>query len=357
MAEEQFQERTEKATPRRREKAREEGRVARSQELNSAVILCLGSLILYFLGPNLVSQLKEFMTYSFSEAPLISITSDSLVAIFTSRIWAFFAMMGPIFGILALVAYGVNVLQVGVMFTTKPLEPKVDKLNIVSGFKRMVSVRSLFTLVRDVLKLALISFIGYKAITSNLDSFFLLSDNSVSVFAGAMGTTALITTLQISAVILILAVLDYAYQKYDFEKNIRMSKQDIRDEMKDTEGSPQVKSRIRQIQREMSRKRMMQEIPKADVVVTNPTHLAVALKYAPDEMESPMVLAKGERLVAQRIKDVARENDVPVVENKPLARALFQMCDVGSHVPAKLYRAVAEVLAYVYRLKDNKAGA
>jgi flagellar biosynthesis protein FlhB len=353
MAEEQFQERTEKATPRRRQKAHEEGRVARSQELNSAVILSLGVLILYFLGPRLVSQLKEFMTYSFSEAPLISVTNDSLLSIFSSKIWTFFAIMAPIFGIIAVVAYGVNVLQVGVMFTTKPIEPKADKLNIVNGIKRMFSVRSLFTLARDVLKLALISFVGYKAIMANIDGFFLLSDNSVSVFAGTMGKTALMTTLQISAVILILAILDYAYQKYDFEKNIRMSKQDIRDEFKNTEGSPQVKSRIRQIQREMSRKRMMQEIPKADVIITNPTHLAVALQYAPTDMEAPVVVAKGERLVAQRIKEIAAEHDIPIVENRPLARALFQMCDIGSHVPAKLYRAVAEVLAYVYRIKDE----
>ena len=353
MAEEQFQERTEKATPRRREKAREEGRVARSQELNSAAILSLGVLVLYFLGPTLVTQLKEFMTYSFSEAPLISVTNDSLLAIFSSKVWTFFVIIAPIFAILAVVAYGVNVVQVGVMFTTKPLEPKADKLNIASGLKRMFSARSLFTLVRDVLKLALISFVGYKAVTANIDGFFLLSDNSVSVFAGAMGKTALMTTLQISAVILILAILDYAYQKYDFEKNIRMSKQDIRDEFKNSEGSPQIKSRVRQIQREMSRKRMMQEIPKADVVVTNPTHLAVALKYNPEEMEAPLVVAKGERLVAQRIKEIAAEHDIPVVENKPLARALFQMCDIGSHVPAKLFRAVAEVLAYVYRIKDE----
>lgn len=150
---------------------------------------------------------------------------------------------------------------------------------------------------------------------------------------------------------LVLAILDYAYQKYDFEKSIRMSKQEIKDEYKDTEGSPQIKARVRQIQRDMSRRRMMQDVPKADVIITNPTHIAVALKYNPDEMDAPLVLAKGERLIAERIKEIARESGVPVVENRPLARALFSMCEVGSYVPTKLYRAVAEVLAYVYRLK------
>ena len=153
---------------------------------------------------------------------------------------------------------------------------------------------------------------------------------------------------------LLLAVFDYAYQRYDFEKSIKMSKQEILDEYKDTEGSPQIKSRIRQIQREMSRKRMMQEIPKADVVITNPTHIAVALKYNPDEMDAPMVVAKGERLIAERIKEIAVEAGVPIVENRPLARALNNMCEIGSYVPATLYRAVAEVLAYVYRLKGAK---
>jgi flagellar biosynthesis protein FlhB len=351
MADEQFQERTEQATPRRRQKAREEGKVARSVELNSAVILCLGAATLYFMGPLLVSQLKDYMVFTFSEAPKMNPSFDTLVSLFSSRVLTFFFLLGPILLILSLVAYGINVMQVGFMFTGKPLEPKLDKLNIANGIKKMFSARSLMELIRDTLKLLVIGFVGYKAITSQLDSFFLLSDNSVAVFAGAMGKMALKTSLQIGIVMLVIALLDYAYQKYDFEKSIKMSRQEIQDEYKDTEGSPQIKARVRQIQREISRKRMMQEIPKADVVVTNPTHLAVALKYRPDEMEAPMVVAKGERLIAEKIKQIARDAGVPVVENQPLARALFSMCEIGSYVPAKLFRAVAEVLAYVYRLK------
>jgi flagellar biosynthetic protein FlhB len=351
MAEEQFQERTEQATPRRREKAREEGKVARSSELNSAVILCLGATALYFMGPTLMTQLKQFMIFIFNEAPKMNADYDTLLSLISSRILTFFLIMGPILAVLLVVAYGVNVMQVGFLFTTKSLEPKLDKLNIANGIKRMFSVRSLVELARDTIKLIVIGFIGYKAISSQMDTFFLLSDNSVSVFAAAMGQMALKTTLQIGAVMLVLAILDYAYQKYDFEKSIRMSKQDIKDEYKDTEGSPQIKARVRQIQREMSRRRMMQDVPKADVIITNPTHIAVALKYNPDEMDAPLVLAKGERLIAERIKEIGREAGVPIVENKPLARALFSMCEVGSYVPAKLYRAVAEVLAYVYRLK------
>jgi len=356
MAESGYQERTEKATPRRKQKAREEGKVSRSMELNSAVILCLGAATIYIMGPLMADQLKELMTYIFSRAPLMDASHESIMAFFSDRVLNFFILMAPIFAILILIAYGINVLQVGFLFTTKTLEPKLDKLDITKGIKRLFSIRSLVQLVRDVIKISLIGYVGYTSIEAQLDTFYKLSDNSVSVFSGAMGQLALTTVLKLGAIILILALFDYAYQKYEFEKNIKMSKQEIRDEMKDTEGSPQVKSRIRQIQREMSRKRMMEEIPKADVVVTNPTHLAVALKYDSAKMDAPMVVAKGERIIAEKIKEVARLHGVPVIENRPLARALFRMCDIGSYVPEKLYRAVAELLAYVYRQKGIEVG-
>lgn len=351
MADEQFQEKTEKATPRRKEKAREEGKVCRSMELNSAVMLCLGAATLYVMGPALADQLKGLMIYVFSQAPLMSTTNESIIYFFTRRVINFFVLMAPIFAILMIVAYGINLLQVGFLFTTKTLEPKLDKLDITKGLKKLFSIRSVVELTRDVIKISLIAYVGYRSITSELSTFYNLADNSVAVFAGTMSKIALTTVLELGAVILILALFDYAYQKYDFEKSIKMSKQDIKDEMKDTEGSPQIKSRIRQIQREMSRKRMMEEIPKADVVVTNPTRIAVALKYDTDAMDAPMVVAKGERIVAAKIKEIAKAAGVPIVENKPLARALFSMCDIGSYVPGTLYRAVAEVLAFVYRKK------
>jgi flagellar biosynthetic protein FlhB len=168
-----------------------------------------------------------------------------------------------------------------------------------------------------------------------------------------MGKLALGVALKIGVVILFIAILDYAYQKYEFEKSIKMSKQEVKDEYKDTEGNPQLKARVRQIQREMSRRRMAEAVPTADVVITNPTHLAVALKYDPEEMAAPYVIAKGERLIAQRIKEIALQNNIPVIEDKPLARALFKLCDIGQAVPANMYRAVAEVLAYVYRLRGK----
>jgi flagellar biosynthetic protein FlhB len=354
MPEEQFQERTEKATPRRRQKAREEGKVARSTDLNSAVILCLGIATIYFMGPTLADQLHQFMSFIFTEAPNIVINNNTIASFFSDRILGFFYIMAPLLVILVAIAYGINVLQVGILFSSKSLEPKLDKLNIVTGAKRLISIRSLVELVRDCTKVIIVATVGYLSISSQMDSFMDLSDNTVAVFAATLGTMSLKTSLHIGMVMLVLALLDYAYQKYDFEKSIRMSKQEIREENKETEGSPQTRARIRRIQREMSQKRMMREIPKADVVVTNPTHIAIALKYDQDEMQAPMVVAKGERLLAEKIKEIAKEADVPIVENKPLARALFGMCEIGSFVPDNLYRAVAEVLAYVYRLRKEK---
>jgi len=353
MAEQDFQERTERATTRRREKAREEGKVAKSVELNAAVIIILGFLTLFMLGPTLVSQIKQMMKYVMSNAPLLAVSDPTFYQIFGDTIVRFFIMLLPVFAVLSVIAIATNVAQVGFKITPKTLELKFDKLNVVNGLKRLVSLKSLFDSVKNAVKLLVIGFVAYKVISSEFESFFALPDMTIPELAAAMGKNALFLALKLGMVILVIAVLDYIYQKYEYEKSIKMSKQDLKDEYKETEGNPQIRSRTRQLQREMSRNRMIAEIPKADVVVTNPTELAVALKYNKDSMSAPVVIAKGERLIAQKIKEIAREHDIPIVENKPLARTLFKMCEVGDMIPANLYRAVAEVLAYVYNLKNK----
>ncbi|NOY88194.1 MAG: flagellar biosynthesis protein FlhB [FCB group bacterium] len=353
MADQGFQERTEKATGRRRRKAREEGQVAKSMELNSAAILLLGFLSIYMMGPFLAKEAMHIMRYTMANAPQIAQADVTFVKVISDYLIKFLILLSPIFIVVAVVAFGVNVTQVGFMVTTKSIEPKLEKLDMIKGLKKFVSLKSLVQLVRDSIKLFIVGFVAYKVIEGEFQSFFLLPDMSVSQLATRMGKLALVLSLKIGAVILIIAVLDYLYQRYEFEKSIRMSKQEIKDEYKDTEGSPQIKSRVRQIQREMARSRMMKAVPLADVVVTNPTHLAVALKYDQAEMKAPYVLAKGERLIAERIKKLAEEHDIPIVEDKPLARALFKMCDIGQMIPANLYRAVAELLAYVYKTKGK----
>lgn len=351
MADQGFQERTEKPTTRRRRKAREEGRVAKSMELNSAAILCLGFMTLYMMGPHLAGQVMQVMRHTMTNAPQIALSDPTFISVFSDSMLKFFVILSPVLIIMTLVAIGINVVQVGFKITPKAVELKFDKLNIANGLKRLVSLRSLVQIVRDSVKLFIVGFVAYKVIDSEFESFFLLPDMSVVQFAGVMGKLALTLVLKIGAVILVIAVLDYMYQRYEFEKSIKMSKQDLKDEYKDTEGSPQLKARVRQMQREMARSRMMQAVPTADVVVTNPTEIAVALKYDPSEMDAPTVVAMGERLIAQKIRELAIQHGIPVVEDKPLARALLKMCEVGQVIPANLYKAVAELLAYVYKMK------
>jgi flagellar biosynthetic protein FlhB len=353
MSEQSAQEKTEKATFHRREKAREDGKVVKSQELNSASMLLLGFLSLYLLGPHLAGQVKGMMSYTMSNAPLLASSDPTFLKIFSEYFLRFFLIISPFLAIVTVIAFTANIVQVGFKITPKSLEPKFEKLDVLKGLKRLFSLKSLVHLVRDTLKLGIVGLVAFYAIKGEFESFFLFPDMTVSQLATAMGKLSLILGLKVGAIMIVIAALDYAYQKFEFEKSIKMSKQEIKDEGKDTDGNPMVKSRIRQIQRETARQRMMASVPTADVVVTNPTHIAVALKYEMDEGSAPCVVAKGERKLAEKIKELAREHDIPIIEDKPLARALFRMCEVGDFVPAQLYRAVAEILAYVYRLKGK----
>lgn len=353
MAEDSFQERTEQATPRRREKAREEGRVAKSMELNSALMILLGFSTLLALGPLMVSQTMEMMRTLLANAPTIAVSDPMFVTVYGNALLKYLVIVAPVFGAMIIIGVVANVLQVGFKVSPKAMEMKLDKLNIVAGLGRLFTTRSLVTLVRDSLKLFIIGFVAYKVIMSESDEFLTLADMSIGPLAATTGKLAIIIALKIGVAVLILAILDYAYQRFDFEKSIRMSHQEVKEEYKDTEGSPQIKARIRQIQRQTAQKRMMQEVPKADVVITNPTHYAVALKYDSDAMNAPTVIAKGQNLIAQKIKEIAYENQIPVIEDKALAQALYKMCEIGQMVPHNLYRAVAEVLAYVYRLRGK----
>jgi flagellar biosynthetic protein FlhB len=353
MAGESNQEKTEKATPRRRLKARDEGRVAKSMELNSALIILLGGMALYLMGTHLSGNLKELMQYTMANAPLIAVSDPTFAKMFGDNMLRFFITLGPVFAVMVVIGFGANVLQIGFRVSPKAMEPKFEKLNVLKGLKRLVSMQSLVKLVRDTIKLAAIGLVAYLAIASEFEDFFLLPDMSVQQLAVTMLKMSMWIAMKIGAAILVIAVIDFIYQKYEFEKSIRMTKQEVQDELKDTEGSPQIKARVRQIRREAARKRMMDGVPTADVVITNPTQLAVALKYDQEMMNSPQVVAKGERLIAKKIREIAKAHGIPIVEDKPLARSLFKMCDIGDLVPEKLYRAVAEVLAYVYRLKEK----
>ncbi|MEE9912671.1 MAG: flagellar biosynthesis protein FlhB [Deltaproteobacteria bacterium] len=354
MAENDDQERTEQATSKRREESREKGQVARSQEVVSVGILVAGLLFFYFGGSTLLLKTMDLMTAGFRDAGRINLTQDSVNLIIVNYIFKGFGILFPLLIAVLIAAVLGNVMQFGFMFSSESIQPKLDKIDPIKGFKKLFSVRSMAELIKGILKISIIGGVAYLIIRSEFDHLIPLADQSVWGMVGYIGGICFKILLAMTVVLVFLAVLDYAYQRWEYEKSIRMTKQEIKDEYKNTEGDPMIKARIRRIQREMAQKRMMAQIPKADVVITNPTHLAVAIQYSPESMQAPIVLAKGADFIAEKIRDIARENDVPVIENKPLAQVLYKMVKVNHAVPEDLYRAVAEVLAFVYEQKKIK---
>jgi flagellar biosynthetic protein FlhB len=348
------EERTEPATPKKRSKTRGEGKVAKSQDLSASVVIITGLLTVNSLGgkiwDNLITLFQETAGYLASP----SMSGDGW--------WfrpAFMAGKSLLFGWLplgffcAVFAVVVLVYQVGFVISTEPFALKLDRFNPINGLKRIFSLRTLFELAKGMLKASLLLGVLYAALRNERD--LMLSIMGFSLDDGLMIIVDKIWTLamRMAVFLFIIALADYAYQKWEFEKSIKMSKQEIKEEYKQSEGDPLVKRRIRQKQRELARQRMMSDVPKADVVVTNPTHIAVAIQYDQQTMNAPVIVAKGQDFIAQKIKDIAAEYDIPIVENKPLARALMQQVEVGESIPEELYLSVAEVLAFVYRLKKS----
>ena len=352
MAEESFQEKTEPATPKRREESRRKGRVARSQELNSVVVLLAALLGLYMLGGLLYQNLAGFTVQLLEQSYTFELTPESTHAYMVGWAKVFFGAVGPILMVVGIAAFGVSLAQVGLVVNEEALNLKLQRLDPIAGAKRLLSKRSLVELVKGIFKIFIVGYIGYITIVPEMHRIAVLADADVGSTFHFIGHMVFKMGLRIALVLLVLAVLDY--QRWEFNQSIRMTKQEVKEEAKQTEGDPQIRMRIRSLQREAARKRMMEEVPKADVVITNPVHYAVALHYDMETMPAPRVVAKGQNLIAQKIKQVARDSGVPVVENKPLAQALFRAVEIGQDIPEDLYRAVAEVLAYVFRLKGNR---
>ena len=351
MAEESFQEKTEQATPKRREEARRKGQVARSNELSSVAILGSGLLTLSALGPYMFEQFRRFMTDLFTNG--FAIRLDALNLRMYAFTWAvqYGLIVGPLIVLLVVAALLINYAQVGVLFSSEALTPKLDRLNPLPGLKRIVSSKGLVELVKGLFKVAAVAWVAYWTIHGEVDHLLGFVDMSVGQIFSLCGGVILKLGFRVVLLLLAMAILDYAFQRWDYEKSLRMTKQEVREELKQQEGDPMVRARTRSLQREISRRRMMADVGQADVVVTNPTHVAVALKYDPETMQVPRVVAKGQRLIAERIKRLARDRGVPLVENKPLARALFAGVRIGEEVPEELFKAVAQVLAFVFRLR------
>ncbi|MBA2873977.1 flagellar biosynthesis protein FlhB [Thermaerobacillus caldiproteolyticus] len=344
-------EKTEKATPRKRQEVREKGQVAKSADVNTAVVLLVVFIVLLFSGHLYKDVFLRLLRQSLEQYMFTDITIDSVHAVFIRILKDIAGTIAPIFCAAIAGAFFANFLQVGFLFTTEPLQIKLSKLDPIQGFKRIVSLRSIVELLKSILKITVIGVVTFSVLWFELDHILSLTTQSLDTTLSSLASLAVKMGLYASAALLFLAFFDYLYQRFDFEKNIRMSKQDIKDEYKKTEGDPLIKSKIKQKQREMAMKRMMQEVPKADVVITNPTHYAIALKYEDGKMDAPVVVAKGVDYIALKIKQLAKEHDVVTVENRPLAQALYHQTEIGDMIPEQFFKAVAEILAYVYRLK------
>ena len=355
MAEnESDQERTEQATQKRREEAREKGQIPRSQEVVSVSVLMAGLLFFYFGGSHVVKNMMELAVSGFRDAGRMEFLPETAVTILVGYVFKAFFILFPLLIAVLIAAVLANVLQFGFLITAETITPKISKISPAKGFKRLFSLRSMVELLKNILKVIIISVVAYLVIRSEFDNMIPLADQSIWGMLNYIGGVCFKLLLATTVVLVFLAALDYAYQRWEYEKSLRMTKQEIKDEYKSTEGDPLVKARIRRIQREAARKRMMAQVPKADVVITNPTHLAVAIQYRPESMAAPVVVAKGADFIAEQIRKIALENDVPLIENKPLAQVLYKIVKVNSMVPESLYRAIAEVLAFVYEQKKVK---
>ena len=352
-------EKTEPATTKKLSDARKEGQVAKSREIaNGFGLLALFLLLRFYVG-NIGIQFLSLFSYIYNIIPEATtlwngyLPVTSMLTLLRRAMLRVLTILAPIFIIGVVVAFVCDLVQVKWAPTSKVLKPKFNKLNPVSGFKRIFSPNSLVELIKSILKLGMIVYICYSYLEDKWPLIFALYDIPLMQALQLALQTVTDLGIRISLVYMVIAFADFAYQKFKFSKDMRMTKQEVKDEYKQSEGDPQVKGKIKQKMHEASRRRMMQALPEADVVITNPTHYAVAIKYDPDTADAPIVIAKGSDYLAAKIKEAARENQVEIVENKPLARMLYANVEVGQMVPPELYQAVAEVLAFVYKIKGK----
>jgi flagellar biosynthetic protein FliR/FlhB len=346
-------EKTEQPTPKKLDDARKKGQVAKSTDLNSAIILLLLVILISTLGNFIFSNIYLFLQNSLGNGLNINITQGNISQFILEHILAFFKITIPILGGVMVVGVLTNLLQIGFIRSLHPLKPDIKRLNPIEGFKRIFSKKSLFELTKNLLKLVVVGFIAYSFINDNLKNIFSTTQMSIQGYFPFFKEIVLGLMLRIGVVMLILSIIDYIYQRYEFKKNLRMTKHEIKEEMKQMEGDPQIKSLRKQKQRQLAMKRMMAEVPNSTVIITNPTHLAIAIKYDEKTIGAPIVLAKGADYVAERIREIAKQEKIPIIENKPLARVLYKEVDVGQEVPMELYQAVAEILAIVYRMENK----
>lgn len=350
-------EKTEPATEKRRQDAIDRGNVPKSQDLSSVIVLLAGFIMLRYFGADLFGRCGEYMQYTFSHAIFSELTLKDTLVLFNQFLLVLLQVMAPFLFAILISAVVSNILQTGLLFRFEPLMPDIDRLNPISGIQNIFSWKLVAELVKSILKILIVAYIPYTTIRDQFP--YLMRMVQLEPVPAIILILKLIFTMavKIILVLLVLAIADWSFQKWRHEENIKMSKDEIKEEYKQREGDPRVKQKIREKQRQASSRRMMEEVPKATVVVTNPTHIACALKYVPGEDGAPKVIAMGAGLIARKIKEIAQQNDIPIIENKPLARQMYNMLEIGDEIPSDLYAAVVEILAQVYRMKNRAAGA
>ena len=347
---------TEKATPKRLRDAKKKGQVAKSGDLSAAASLLIFIMSIGVLGNYLFSNSLKFLKTSLQTDYTILITKSNLGSLFIKNIINFGVLILPFVLIAMVIGISISLVQTGFIFSTEPLKPDLKRLNPIEGFKGIFSKKSIFNLVKNILKLFLVFYMTYKNLTKNINQI---------INSGNLGTEKIFfflldfikdLTFNIILVMFALSIVDYVFQKRDFKKNLRMTKQEVMDEFKEMEGNPEIKSFRASKQRQISMSRMMSSIKESTVVVTNPTHIAVVLRYDSKLDKAPIVTAKGEDYLAEKIKEVARINKIPIMENRELARAMYRKVEIGDQVPVDLYKAVAEILAVVYQMQEKNKG-
>lgn len=356
MAEDSGQERTEDPTAKRLKESRDKGQVARSKELNTLAVVMTAAIGLLMFGPAMAAKMMNLMAYNFSLEREVLFNTDSMGLHLYASIRQALAVIGPLFTLLLVAALVGPIMLGGWLFSAKSLAPKAERLNPLAGLKRMFSVKALVELVKAIAKFLVVLIMALTVLRLRREDLLALSNEALPGAIYHSGWVLGSSLLWLACSLILIAAVDVPFQLWDNKKKLRMTKQEVRDEYKDSEGKPEVKSRVRQLQREMAERRMMGEVPKADVVITNPTHYAVALKYDPVNSGAPVVLAKGADFLAQKIREIANEHGVVVLESPPLARAVFYSTELEQPIPAGLYLAVAQVLAYVYQVRQFQEG-
>lgn len=346
-------EKTEKATPKKRQDERKKGKVAKSQDVNTAILLLLALMVLAIFGSSMKDRMASLFSHTFTEYIHWDLTEQTAQQIMIEALIEFAKILAPVMVIAIIAGFAANLLQIGFLFTTEPLKFDLKKIDPIQGAKRIFSIRAIVELLKSFLKITFIGVITFAVIWIYKDDMVMLAFKNVESALGFFGKVTMVMGFSAIIALLFLAVLDYMYQRFDFEKNMRMSKQDIKDEYKNIEGDPLIKSKIKERQRQMSMRRMMSEIPSADVIITNPTHYSIAIKYDEEKASAPYVIGKGVDHIALKIREIAKAHDVAIVENRPLARSLYDLVEINEEIPEEFYQAVAEVLAYVYRLENK----